>query len=372
VEKLVSTRDVLSGGDTDLAGEFSSHVNERVLTDASDVVINYIDDWERSKGLSVESTSNVWLDRGWQLVCIGGRRFRLGIFFDHSTASLQIIIDDYIKGRGSKVQKSRGKVKYPGRIRSVHVYVTIRLALEGEALCKRVVEKVDETYKFALIDYRSALRDYCLASASDDLYDVLRKSNISEIIQKEITLYCVLEAMGRHVPSLDRIKEIVARLHSNTPNMDVCPLRLATDFFLTPLDGRRYELYTQKAFRERQAIVGPGNKASGESYVRLATESFFRRPDMTVQPPVIIQPIARTGDAWLLSAIYPYRLAQWILPEIEREKGNFKRAMENIQVRHRDTMSKLKGLIGARVPGQRSRATLAGEFLGGIIKGYMG
>jgi len=372
VEKLVSSGDyVLSDVDTDVASEFSIHINEQVLIGVHEVVINYLNDLGGSYGLPVESSSNVWLDKGWQVICIGEDRFRFGIFFDHSMAGLKLIIDDYIKGKRSRNQRISGKIKYPGRIRAVHVYVSMRLALDNEVLCERVVEKVNENYKCALIDYRSALRDYCLASASDDLYDVLRKSHIPESIQKEITLYCVLEAMGRHIPSLDRINEIVARLHSNTPNMDVCPLRLATDFFLTPLDGKRYELYTQRAFREGQAIVGPGNKASGESYVKLATESFFRRSGKMIQPPVVIQPIARTGDAWLLSAIYPYRLAEWILLEIERQKENFKRAMENIQAKHRDTMSKLERLTGRRLPAQKSPATFAGEFLGGIIKGFI-
>lgn len=354
---------VLSPADISVAGEFSGHVNHQVFIDVQELVISFVDDFARSNDISFRP-GMIWLDEGWEIISLDASRFRVGVFLDHSTSSLQIIVDDYIKTQGTRTRRAIGKVGRPGQIRGVQVCITPTLELDQESLCEKIVDKVDEIYKFALIDYKSALRDYCLASASDELYDVLRKSQIPEIIQKEITLYCVFEAMGRHIPSLDRINEIIKRLHTNTPGMDVCPLRLATDFFLTPLDGRHNELYTQQAFREGQAIVGPGNKASGESYIRLASEAFFRCSE------VIIQPIASAGDAWLLSAIYPSRLVCWILPEIEKEKLNFKQAIDKIQMKHRDLMNKLKQLMANRSVGEKSRAALAGEFLGGIIKAF--
>ena len=352
---------VLPPSDISVAGEFSAHVNHQAFIAVRELVISFIDDSARASGVSFRP-GMLWLDEGWEVISLGANRFRAGVFLDHSTSTLQAIVDDYIKTKETRTRRTRGKVGRPGQIRGVQVCITPTLKLDQESLCEKIVEKVDEIYRFALIDYRSALRDYCLTSASDGLYDVLRKSRIPEIIQKEITLYCVFDARGRHIPSLDRINGIITRLHANTPGMDVCPLRLATDFFLTPLDGRRHELYTQQAFREGQAIVGPGNKASGESYIRLASEAFFRCSE------VIIQPIAKAADDWLLSAIYPSRLVCWILPEIEREKRNFKQAIDKIQVKHRDMMSKLERLTTSHPVGEKSRAALAGEFLGGIIK----
>lgn len=365
MNKLIPTIDhVLSHADISVASGFSSYVNDQVFTSVQELVISYINDFAKSKGLLF--TPNIgWLDEGWEIIDLDDKRFRFGVFLDDLDSRLQVVIEDYLITKRSKAQKAKGKVGRPGQIRGVDVIITSTLTLDHEFLCTVIVDKVNEVYQSALIDYRSALRDYCLASASDDLYDVLRKSRIPEVVQKEITLYCVFEALGRHIPSLDRINELIARLHSNTQSMNVCPMRLAIDFFLTPLDGRRYDLYTQKAFREGQTIVVPGTKYSGESYVRLATEAFFGCVDGNIQP------IASVGDAWLLSAIYPSRLASLIQPEIEKEKYNFKLAIDNIQAKHRDSMNRLKHLVGQRPAGESRHISVAGEFLGGIIKAFI-
>ena len=348
--------------DVSIASRFSRHVESRVFAGVEQLILNSIHDLAKST-CRIFKPEACWFDERWHILSLDPDYYRLGIFLDHFSSTLQIVIDDYFKEKRSL--RSSTRIRRPGQIRSVRVIMSPTLGMDHKFLCRSVAVCIDEIYKIALVDYRSALKEYCLESASDELYDVLRKSKIPEAIQRDITLYSVYEGMGRHLPSLDRVQEITTRLYRNTRNMDVCPFRLATEFFLGSLDGRRYELYTHKAFREGQAVVAPRNKFSGESYVRLATEAFVSYREG------VVQPVARSGDSLLISAIYPARLVRWVLPEIEREKHNFERAIDQIQGRNRQMLSKLREMTEIRSGCNHSGIGLTGEFLGGFVKGLI-
>lgn len=359
---LVDGRELGAQVDASIASRFSSNVESRLFAGIEELILDSMHDLAKSK-CQIFRRQGHWFDERWHILSLDSNYYRLGMFLDHLTSTLQVIIDDYFKAQ--RPQRASARVSRPGKIRYVRVIVSPTLGMDHKLLCHSITERIDEIYKIALVDYRSALKDYCLESASDELYDVLRKSKIPELIQRDITLYSVFDGIGRHLPSIDRVQEITTRLYRNTRNMDVCPFRLATEFFLGALDGRRYELYTHKAFREGQAVVAPRNKFSGESYVRLATEAFVSYREG------IVQPVVRSGDSLLISAIYPAQLVRWVLPEIEREKGNFARVIDHIQGKNRDVLNKLREMTENRSTCNYTGIALTGEFLGGFVKGLI-
>ena len=92
--------------------------------------------------------------------------------------------------------------------------ISQKIKLDPAVLLETLSKTAEVAYQHANVDYQAALRDFCLATLGDILYDVLRKSAINKIIQKEISLYCVYSAMGRHIPSIERVSTIVSTISS--------------------------------------------------------------------------------------------------------------------------------------------------------------
>jgi hypothetical protein len=134
---------------------------------------------------------------------------------------------------------------------------------------------------------------------------------------------------------------------------------------LTPLDGKKFDLYTQKAFRENRALTANKNNYTGTSYVRIATEAFFKNADVTVQPIVKMN-----DDNWLLSAIYPSRLQPFVNFEIENQKREFLNVATRLQNRNRSALDKLKKLSRNDNKG-KIKVSSMGEFLGGFVSAFL-
>lgn len=354
IDQLITTHDF------SLASNFSYDVNQKLLNEIN----NHIAFSLANYSLKVQLTylpNIMWLDEGWEIIELGNDKYKIGLFIEAGTSNLIVSICEFFTNSKLKNYKRTISVKNNGKIKHVVFRISAKIEIDHEKFCQEIVSIIEKNYKHALIDYQAALRDFCLASAGDDFYDVLRKSAIHPLVQKHITLYCVYEAMGRHIPSIERVTEIVSKIQEGLPSSDLDPLRLAMDFFLSPLDGHKYELYTQKAFRSNQPMLATRNNYSGTSYVRLATEAFFQNSD------VYVHPITKAGDEnWLLSAIYPTRFYNVIYPEIEKQLDTFHEVVKQHQNKNRDILDKLKHFT-LKTKNTIDNPTILGKVIGGVI-----
>src|SRR5690348_6271466 len=109
MESLIPTIDrVLSKPDISVASGFSAHVNKQVFARAQEIVVAFLESHANATSQPFEQ-GLAWLDNEWEIIRIGGERFRFGIFFDHLTATLAIGID-LMQCGGAKTRKAVAKV----------------------------------------------------------------------------------------------------------------------------------------------------------------------------------------------------------------------------------------------------------------------
>lgn len=353
--------------DTSWTQNFSRNTYIELIAKLQELVIEYIK--IKTTLNNIEFIPEIhWLDPVWRVTKIGSAYYRLGIYLETSKAILKVCLEDFIDEK-SKCKLKNYELKAYSPVRALKVNLDHKLMFDLEELGYVLFKCVDDHYRGAAVDYRAALKNFTVASGADDFYDILRKSSISQLLLKDISLYCVYKGDGRHIPSLERLGDIIPRINKSIHRRNACSLRLASDFFLAPLDGSHTDLYTQKAFREGKALLAPGDKYSGGSNdfsVKMATEAFFHRQDVTVYPVV-----ASGDEQWLCSAIFPATIEIFVKPELDRLKPEFTRLMEQSQDKSRESLNKIKMLY---VPNSDSSSGVfsgVGEILGGIIKAFM-
>ncbi|RZJ77673.1 MAG: hypothetical protein EOO20_28625 [Chryseobacterium sp.] len=229
--------------------------------------------------------------------------YKFGIFYNNINAKIQVKIDLFAPYGVTKFQRFNKSTVKASSVQGINVLICKELLMDAEQLGEKMFVCLETHFRSAITDFRTALKVHTISSGSDDIYDVIRKSTVSDLIN-EITLYSVFEGQGRHIPYLNRLEQIIPRMNQSIYKTVACPIQLAGDFFITPLDGRRNELYTQQAFRaDFSTLLAKGSHYSGDLQdmpVKMSTEAYFNRCDVNVQP------LYKSGDEkLLLSAIYP-------------------------------------------------------------------
>lgn len=308
-----------------------------------------------------------WLGSGYRILYIGNKIYRIGAFLQNSTSCLVVELDTFSREiRSDNRETVYRKVAFPGFLDCIEVYICPELAMDAEELAEQITQCFLSIGKSASVDFRTAFMDYTLYSGADRIYDVLRKSKL-DALMNVISLYVVYENLGRHIPSSNRLGEIVNLMNESIYKNVICPFQLASNFFLHPLSGKQSDLFTQVAFRQEKTLIAERNKYSGgrsELASKTATEAFFGNI------PVAVQPIVKSGDdKMLISAIYPAHLCPFVEPELIKLTAEFHKHVEETQKTKRLALGKLAELSKLPIPGDDYMLKFI-TYLGGFTKGF--
>jgi hypothetical protein len=352
--------------ETSFTGNLSNNINCDILKSAERIVYRFIYKKEAARNPDFMPEAS-WLGDDYRILIIDGRQFLLGIFIEQATSILRVSIEDYPRQKEEEIRPKSIGILSPGRIKSVKIDLSSNLRFDPNELAALLYNKIESSYNAAIVDFTSGMREFTDHSGSDEFYNVIRKSFMLKSLIKDISLYCVFENEGRHLPCAERLLDFVPRISMGIPTVHVDPLTIASEFFLTPLNGKKNELYTQLSCRHKRTFTAEPNKYSGTSeqiLVKMATEAFFNNAAVNVQW------LVTSGDSkWILSAIYPKNMEELIEGELRRLKPEFAQVMECWQKQHRASLNRLKLLYVNSASSGKSWPTLLGEFLMGLANG---